>query len=154
MIENFEQLGINISYDRVLQLESLPTRNLCEQFKKGNIVCPSQLRKGTVTVRAIDNLDLNLPSTSAQGSFHGTAIRIIQHPTIEKPGEIRRIQLSTNPSLKEADLPEYYSIAPAATNKKATIKIPNINNEIDQATQDKITSKHIVSAIEKNVNGF
>ena len=75
MIENFKQFGISISYDRVLQLESLLTRNLCEQFKKDNIVCPSQLRKGIVTVGNIDNLDHNPSSATGQGSSHGLATR-------------------------------------------------------------------------------
>ena len=86
-------------------VESLLTRNLCEQFKKDNTVCSPQLRKGTVTVGVIDNLDQHPSSTTVQGSFHGTAISIIQHPTIENPDEIRPVQFSTNPSLKEADLP-------------------------------------------------
>ena len=119
MIENLKQLGI--SYDCVLQLESLSTTNLSEQFKKNNMVCPSQLRTGIVTVGATENLDRKTSSSTAQGSFHDTEISITQHPTIENRGEIRPIQLSTNPSLKEADLPEYYSIIPATTNKKATI---------------------------------
>ena len=38
-------------------------------------------------------------------------------------------QFRTNPSLKEEDLPKYYSIIPATTNK-----IPATTNEIDQAT--------------------
>ena len=42
-----------------------------------------------------------------QGSLYGTATSIIQHPTTEDPGDIRPFQFSTNPSLKEADQPEY-----------------------------------------------
>ena len=122
MIENFEQLDINIAYDPVLQLESLLTRNLCEQFKKENIACPPQLRKGIINVGAIDNLDHKLSSTTAQGSLHGTAISIIQHPTIEIPGKIIPIMFSTNLSLKEEDLSECYSIKPATTNKKLPLK--------------------------------
>ena len=106
MIKNFEQLGISISYDRILQLESLLTRSLCEQFKKDNIVCPQQRRKKNVTDGAIDNLDHNSSSATPQGSIHGTEISIIQHPTTENQGEIRSIQFSTNPILKEADLPD------------------------------------------------
>ena len=94
-----------------------------------------------------DNLDHNPFSTTAQGSFHDTAEAMIEHPTIENPGEIRLIQFSTNPSLKEADLTEY--IITATTNKKATVKIASMKNETDQARQDKITPKH--SAIEKEI---
>ena len=65
------------------------------------------LQKGIVTVGVIDNLDLSPSSTTAQDSFHGTAVSMIFYCTIENPGEIRPIQFSTNPSLKEADLPEF-----------------------------------------------
>lgn len=33
-IENFEQIGIRISYDCVLELESILIQNVCEQFSK------------------------------------------------------------------------------------------------------------------------
>ena len=85
MIENFEQLGI--SYDRVLQLEPLSTieplstRNLCDQFKKDNIVCPPQLREGIVAVGAIKNLDRNHSLTTAQFLFHSKAISITTQST-------------------------------------------------------------------------
>lgn len=55
-------------------------------------------------------------------AFQEKAISMIQHSTIENLGDIRCIQLSPNPSLKEADLPEYYSIIPATTNKKLPLK--------------------------------
>ena len=64
---------------------------------------------------------------------------------------MRPVQFSTNPFLKEADLPEHYSIIPVRNNKKATIKIANMDSEIDQATQDKITPKNIASGIEKGI---
>ena len=148
-IENYAQLGICITYDLVLQLEYFLKRNLCEQFKEDNIACQPQLRKEIFAFGATDNLDHNPFSTAAQGSFHDTAETTIQHPNIENPGEIRPIQFSTKPSLKEADLIEYYSIIAATTNKKATVKIASMKNETDQATQDKITPKH--SAIVKEI---
>ena len=47
------------------------------------MVCPVNLRKGLSSVGALDNLDHNPSSTTAQGSFHGTEISIIQFPTEE-----------------------------------------------------------------------
>ena len=143
-IENYAQLGIRITYDLVLQLEYFLKRNLGEQFKEDNIACQSQLRKEIFAFGATDNLDHNPFSTAAQGSFHDTAETTIQHPNIENPGEIRPIQFSTKPSLKEADLIEYYCIIAATTNKKATVKIASMKNETDQATQDKITKNNTV----------
>ena len=46
------------------------------------------LQKGIVTVGVIDNLDLSPSSTTAQDSFHGTAVSMTFYCTIENPGEI------------------------------------------------------------------
>ena len=86
LVDSFEKLGLSISYDRVLQLENLLAENVCEQFKLEGIVCADNLRKGIYTIGALDNIDHNPSSTSAQGSLHGTAISIIQNPTKENPG--------------------------------------------------------------------
>ena len=75
-----------------------------------------------VAVGATGNLDHNPSSIIAQRSFHGREIGTIQHATTENPSKIKPNQFSINTSLKEADLPEYYSIIPAATNGRPTIK--------------------------------
>ena len=108
--------------DHVLQLESLLTRNLCEQSMKDNTAYPQQLRIRIVTVAVIDNLDYNSSSTAAQDSFCCTAISILQHPAIKNQSGIRPSHFSTKPSLKEVNLPEYYSIIPATTTKKLPSK--------------------------------
>ena len=45
-------------------------------FKKIGIVVPAWLRRGLLTVGALDNLDYNPSSTTALGSFHGTGISL------------------------------------------------------------------------------
>ena len=71
MIENFEQLRTSASYDRVLELEAIITRNPCEQFRKDNIVCPPQFAKVIATVRPMKNLDHTLSSTLPKVHFTG-----------------------------------------------------------------------------------
>ena len=44
--------------------------------KRWGLVCPFHLWKGLFTVGALDNIDHNLSSTTAQGSFCGTGISV------------------------------------------------------------------------------
>ena len=86
MIDLFNELGISISYDRVLQLENSMANSMCQRFQADKIVCPSHLCKGIFVVGALDNVDHNPSSTTAQSSFHGTGISIIQFPTQDNTG--------------------------------------------------------------------
>ena len=119
-MDSLEKLGLSISYDRVLQLENLLAKNVCEQFKLEGIVCPDNLRKGIYTIGALDNIDHNPSSTSAQGSLHGTAISIIQNSTKENPGIERNITFKSDIA-GQPSLPESFTLVPAANmNVKST----------------------------------
>ena len=81
IITQLYDLGLSVSYDRVLQLESQLATAVCENFQDKGTVVPAQLRHGLFTVGAFDNLDHNPSSTTAKGSFHGTGISLFQFPT-------------------------------------------------------------------------
>ena len=120
LVDSLEKLGLSISYDRVLQLETLLAENVCEQFKLEGIVSPDNLRKGIYTIGALDNIDHNPSSTSAQGSLHGTAISIIQNPTKENPGIGRNITFKSDIA-GQPSFPESITLVPAANvNVKST----------------------------------
>ena len=120
LVDSLEKLGLSISYDRVLQLENLLAKNVCEQFKLEGIVCPDNLRKGIYTIGALDNIDHNPSSSSAQGSLHGTAISIIQNPTKENPGTEQNITFKSDIA-GQPSLPESFTLVPAANvNVKST----------------------------------
>ena len=42
------------------------------------MVCPPSLQRNLFTVAAVDNVDHNLSSSTAQSSFHGTAVSLVQ----------------------------------------------------------------------------
>ena len=67
-----------MSYKRVIEVENSLASALCTRFEDDDVVCPSQLRKNLFTVGTLDNIDHNLTSTTAQGSFHGTGISVFQ----------------------------------------------------------------------------
>lgn len=87
------------------------------------IVCPPKLRGGLFTTAAIDNIDHNLCSTTAQGSFHGTGISLFQHPSTEKTGFQRITPVPTESSHSTfqqglARLPQSYTSLPPFTLSK------------------------------------
>ena len=58
-------------------------------FEEDGVVCPTNLREGLFTTGNLDNLDHNPSSTSAQTAFHGTAISLTQHITVDITGTER-----------------------------------------------------------------
>jgi len=77
-IDKCHKLGLSVSYDRVLQLTNKTANTLCSKYRDDGVVCPPTLKPGCFTVAAVDNVDHNLSSTTAQSSFHGTAISLTQ----------------------------------------------------------------------------
>jgi len=62
----------------VLQICNRTANALCHEYRNNDLVCPPSLKPGCFTVAAVDNVDHNLSSTTAQASFHGTAISLTQ----------------------------------------------------------------------------
>ena len=82
-------LGLSVSYQGILKLEESLATSISERFEKDGCVAPACLRKGIVTIGALDNLDHNPSSTTATSSFHGTGISMFQLPTESNSGEER-----------------------------------------------------------------
>ena len=63
-------LGISVSYERVIKLETLLTSAVCKQFKDQGVVCPGNLPKINYLVGAFDNIlhqqHLKIPFTAQQ----------------------------------------------------------------------------------------
>jgi len=176
LIMELSELGLSVSYNRVLQLENQIAFSVCEDFKNKGVVCPSQLRKGLFTVGALDNLDHNPSSTTAKDSFHGTGtkltvllqliycflillgISLFQHPTGSNMGCFQEKPILV--PIKETEkynLPDDYAIVPAVALKKEKISIPEppniittIKGNISEAiTQEKSWLDHAMMLMEK-----
>lgn len=78
VIKKFHKLGLSVSYDRVLQVLNKTANAVCKQYRAENIVCPPNLQPGLFCVAAVDNIDHNLTLSTAQSSFHGTAVSVMQ----------------------------------------------------------------------------
>lgn len=100
------QLGLSISYERVMEIEELVAKSVSERSVEDGCVAPLSLKKKLFSVGALDNLDHNPSSTTATSSFHGTGISIFQFPTELNPGENRQ-PIAASPSESEThDLPD------------------------------------------------
>ena len=124
LIQQLYQLGICISYDRVMELEDWIATAMCERLDEDGVVSPACLRKGLFTVGALDNLDHNPTSTTSQSSFHGTGISLLQFPTANKPGECRTPVTITPSGSTRYVLPESYSTVAAVAITNSSISVP------------------------------
>lgn len=109
LADKLYNLGLSISYDRVLELS---TDSVCVHFESEGVVCPPKLLKGVFTTAAMDNIDHNQSSVTAQGAFHGTGILLFQHPTSDAPGEEQEVLSIQHQPLKTkplARLPNSYT---------------------------------------------
>ena len=80
------------------------------------------MQKEIFTAGTLDNLDPNLSSTTAHGSFHGFRISIIQQPTNENSGIYRtQFEFEMVETNKKHLLPGSYVTVPAASMKAVNI---------------------------------
>ena len=128
MITHLNDLGLTVSYSRVLQLENQLASALCEDFQNKGAVAPSQLRLLLFASGAFDNLDHNPTSTTAKGSFHGIGISLFQFPTALNTGDeqdnIRLLILEK----RNHKLPGSFTTVPAVALKTANVSVPQQSN--------------------------
>ena len=82
------ELGLCISYDRVMSISTILGNNLCHHFEMEKSVCPPKLKGKLFTTAAIDNIDHNPSSTTAHD------ISLFQHPRHDASG-VERTMLTT-----------------------------------------------------------
>ena len=110
MITQLYNLGLSVSYYRVLQLEDQLANVVCGDYRSKGAVVPAQLRSGLFTVGALDNLGHNPSSSTTKGSFHSTGISLFQFPTAAnlgvKQNDIRLHLVDT----KSVSIPQLLSV--------------------------------------------
>ena len=96
LVDALHSLGLCISYDRTLAISTDVANSVCARFESEGVVCPPPAVTGVFTTAAVDNIDHNPSSTTSQGSSHGTAISLLQHPTQQFPGTLRVVTVIDN----------------------------------------------------------
>ena len=128
LVDRLSHLGMSISYTRVLELSAQMGNSACQQFHREQVVCPPPKDAQQCLHNAIDNIDHNPSSTTAKGSFHGTAISLLQHPCFTGEGVDRSIAIfggSREASSKMVGrLPHYCTDMPPVTTNMKNISVP------------------------------
>ena len=96
LVDVLHSLGLCMSYDHTLAISTDVANSLCARFESEGVVCPPQAVTGVFTTAAVDNIDHNPSSNTSQGSFRGTAISLLQHPTQQFPGTPRAVTVIDN----------------------------------------------------------
>ena len=151
LVNSLYKLGVSISYNHVNELEKLLANAVCKHFEVEGVVCPTNLRTGLFTVGALDNIDHNPSSTTAQGSFHGTGIT--NYGIDREPLQLN----SETSSSGKCSLPQHYTSVPALTCQVNTITVPesapvnNIQGYLDAAKEEEMKwIDHGMKLLEKN----
>ena len=129
LVDKLDDLGLSISYDRVLGISSQMVDEVFARFEAEKVVCPPNLRHDVFTMGAVDNIDHNPSSTTAQGSLHGTGISLFQHPAIDGSGK-KRCEIEFDASRSKGKftgkLPDAYGIIPPLILHKGDIFVPKV----------------------------
>lgn len=116
LVDSLHKLGVSISYDRVLSISTDVGNAACRRFEEEGVLCPTKLRKELFTTAAIDNIDHNTSSTTAQNSFHGTGISLFQNVSSVECGiernEVNIEHRSGLPTKTVCPLPSWYAEVP------------------------------------------
>ena len=109
LVARLSSHGVSISYERVREIRRSISNQVCMKYNSEGFGCPSELQYNLFTTSAIDNVDHNPTSSTAETSYHGTTISVFQHadvPAIPKTFSIEHFTSGRSARLK---LPESYT---------------------------------------------
>ena len=113
LVDKLFNLGLSISYDRVLRLSAEMGNRVCQHFHVEQVVCPPMLKGSVFTIAAVDNLDHNPSATTNNDSFHGTGISLLQHPVSADEGVQNATVITGNAGSRSVgNLPHFYTDVP------------------------------------------
>jgi hypothetical protein len=140
LIDTFSNMGLCIAYERLMSISTGIANKVISRFEQDGVVCPPTLCTNIFKSAAVDNIDHNPSSTTAQDSFHGT----VQHPTNTNKGDDRGITLFDGTGITEkkiAPLPiSYHNVPPSALLVIDKLFVPQIKTSLqpsfNQTTQE------------------
>ena len=142
LVDKFHELGLSVTYDRVLEISTDLGTKICKYYDRLNTVCPPQLIKGVFTTSAVDNINHQTSSTTAKSSFNGTGISVFQHfstseqttngesamPLEESPDCTVVTPISSQKRLPK--LPLSYTQVPPVTEGKLSCAVPSLEKPV------------------------
>lgn len=127
LVDTLFNLGLCISYDRVLNISTELGDKICYHYEQEKAVCPPELKGGLFTSAAVDNIDHNPSSTTSRDSFHGTGISLFQHPD-ENCSGIQRVVIANQGDSHpgKSNLPESYTSVPPVVQQRGDPPVPKL----------------------------
>ena len=129
LIDKLYDLGMSVSYDRVLAISTAMGNTVSARFEEEHVVCPPKLCFSLFTTSAVDNIDHNPSSTMAKGSLHGTGISLFQHSSEIAQGGDHSVSITDDSvsTKKLTPLPDSYANVPPLVLSKKDPVIPAVN---------------------------
>ena len=79
LIDTLSSMGLSISYNRVYEIQTTLTKQICYKYQTDQLVRPPTLVDNTFTT-----VDHNATLNSASNHFHGTSMSLFQHEDVTK----------------------------------------------------------------------
>ena len=109
-IDNAHELGLSVSYGRVMEVKQAIARAVCKRHVDDGVVLPTNLRSKVFVTYDMDNLDSHNKGNFSQDEFHGTALSATNHLSLDNHGVKRdSIQLDFSDT-SVPQLPDSYAI--------------------------------------------
>ena len=131
LVDMFYELGLSVSYDRVLEISTDQGTKICKYYDRLNTVCPPQLKKGVFTTSAVDNINHQTSATTAKSLFNGTGISVFQHGNSEETVE-------SEPTMPLEESPDC-TVATTNLSRKSLPKLPLSYTRVPPVTQGKLS---------------
>ena len=135
-------LGFSVTSQRVDEIETAITNQVCEDFNATNLVRPSSLLDQVFTTAAIDNIDHNATSTLAARHFHGTSISLFEHvgEDVSFRAKPCALQSTCKERAKGLSLPDSYTNVCPACQQKSDVPLSCINTIEEEIQYDSISA--------------
>ena len=112
--KKLHELGVCISYDRILQIDKNIDNQVCDKYNEERLVYPLSLPGGVFSTFQIDNINKQCSSTTAKSAFNGSGFSVACHVTEENSGKYRVLPTITQNVKTFKTLPNSYTaIEPA-----------------------------------------
>lgn len=134
LVDELNGLGLSISYSRVLDIERPLATKVCDVYVTDDCVCPPSLKEGIFTTAAIDNIDHNPTSSSANYAFHGTGISLIQHYNQQHSEDTTQnifLEKCDFSDKRQPTLPENYYSIPVVPSIAGELPLSSVNWSTD-----------------------
>ena len=93
VIREFHQLGVTLSYDRIMEIRRKFAQAVSKRFKDEGVVVPTNCKRNVFSTATTDNIDV-----SGRTEMHGTSITLIGH--------VSKGNMGIDPPTLTLDVPE------------------------------------------------